>query len=404
MTVAARQGESIIRKLRNHPCMALFVGGNELQYYNELPDSPLLLKYGELVQKLADGLAYRVTSPDKSRPGERHHGPWNFRSHADCNAHFRQLASEVGCNGMPEYESLRQFIPKQELKAGFGPSFDYHFFHHAGPHDLWKPVHEWFDAQRIEQVCQASMMAQADVVQYQLEHYRRLFPRAAACIHWQYNEPWPTGAWSTVDYYGCAKMAHYAMGHACQPILLSLKDDSWACQGDMFTGEWFITCDHDFAGKASLTIMTGEGTPLFDKTLKGKWKSGTHQLEKVSFPLPKQPTLLLALFRLNGEYASHRLYGRPDFRTAFRLPQASLTLTRIDERNLAITNNSGVPAINVHLEFPKWQPKEYILSDDYQCLAPGETRHLRLLASPTASTPVKIRLTGWNVSTMNCNL
>ena len=404
ITVAARQGESIIRKLRNHPCMALFVGGNELQYYNELPDSPLLLKYGELVQKLTDGLSYRVSSPDKSRPGERHHGPWNFRSHADCNAHFRQLASEVGCNGMPEYESLRQFIPEKELKAGQGPSFDYHFFHHTAPHDLWKPVREWFGVDKIEQVCQASMMAQADVVQYQLEHYRRLFPRAAGCIHWQYNEPWPTGAWSTVDYYGRAKIAHYAMGHACQPVLLSLKDDSWACEGKKFTGEWFITCDHDFAGSASLTIIAGDGTVLYDHIQNGRWETGTFLLKKVSFGLPSHPTLLLALFRINGEYTSHRLYGCPDFKTAFRLPPTSLTISRIDKQGIAITNKGSVPAINVHLDFPKWAPKEYILSDDYLCLAPGETRRLKLLASPAASATAKIRLAGWNVPTMNCNL
>ena len=54
-----------------------------------------------------------------------------FPGHSSYNAHFRQLASEYGCNAMPVYESLRRFIPEAECQAREGQSLQYHFLNPA---------------------------------------------------------------------------------------------------------------------------------------------------------------------------------------------------------------------------------------------------------------------------------
>ena len=86
-------------------CLAMLCGGNEMQYYGEIPDSPMLKNYRRLAAELAPELPFHTSCPDLSRPGERNHGPWNYRDHDFWNGHFRQLASEVGCNAMPELDS-----------------------------------------------------------------------------------------------------------------------------------------------------------------------------------------------------------------------------------------------------------------------------------------------------------
>ena len=110
-----REGEAILRKTRNHVSVSLFCGGNEVQYYGEIPDSPLFIQYRELVQKLAPDRPFRTSCPDLSVPGERNHGPWHFMAHAKINHHDRLLASELGCNGFPELESIKRFIPEHDL-------------------------------------------------------------------------------------------------------------------------------------------------------------------------------------------------------------------------------------------------------------------------------------------------
>jgi len=95
-----RDGEAIVRKLRNHVSMGMYCGGNEMQYYGEIPDHPLYLKYQEQVARLAPDMPYHFMSPDLSRPGERHHGPWVLMEHSFWNNHKRLLASELGCPGV----------------------------------------------------------------------------------------------------------------------------------------------------------------------------------------------------------------------------------------------------------------------------------------------------------------
>ena len=237
------EGEAILKRLRNHVSLSLICGGNEMQYYGLKADCRLLKQYGELAHELTPDLAYHLSCPDLSRNGERNHGPWSVQTHKFYNEHFRLLASEVGCSGMTQLESIRQFIPSVEIAAfPHGQSWKYHFFMTSGQHDIKRQL-EPFAAGNLAETIQASMLRQADVLRYFMSHYRALFPRATGCFIWQYNEPWPTFAYSIVDYYGRPKMAYYTLKRANAPTLLMVEDEDIVIPDRQYAGKILLVSD-----------------------------------------------------------------------------------------------------------------------------------------------------------------
>lgn len=397
------EGEAILRKLRNHVSISMICGGNELQYYGEKANSPLLTQYGKLVKEFAPFLPYHVSSPDFSRPGERNHGPWHFQEHSTYNSHFRLLASEIGCNGMPEYESLRKFIPEDELKTMQGQSLNFHFMIQSGGQSLRLPL-EKFNISSAKEFCSASMFAQADAGEYVFEHYRRLFPRSSGCFFWQYNEPWPTCSYSIVDYYSIPKMAYYSLKKANAPLLVSLQEDSWCIPGDTFQAKCFLTNDNEsLPGTVSVTGMTIFGKILFHYTRETIWRHGTVEVMALHEKIPVDTgCMLLVLLHFYDDsgtavFKNTRLFGLPDFRQVFSLPeteiQAEATTFKENRCTVRIFNTGEIAAIKVRASLPFEMEKNACWSDNYVCIPPHSTAELQL---QSAQKPEEINLTAWN--------
>ncbi len=402
-----REGEAIIRKVRNHASLVMLCGGNEMQYYGEIPDSPLLLQYGELVEKFAPHLPYHVSCPDLSRPGERNHGPWTFMEHSIYNLHRRQLASEIGCNGMPEFASLKRFIPEYEIQKMRGQALRYHFFNDV-PDDrkrLTVPT-EKFACENMENFCQASMSAQADALQYVMEHYRRMAPQASGCFIWQYNEPWPTCSYSIVDYYTVPKMAYYALKKANSPHLLSLQDESWCCSGGVFNAGVFVTVPQEFSGTAKIEAFDISGREVWGRDISGVWQQGTSEIMQLAgMSLPQEYGLLMVKLTLSDEngkvcFVNTRLYGAPDFKKAFALPHTAVRCDAVrregDRTVFSIRNNGSFAALKLRLSCPGVPEKAIYWQDNYLTLLPGEK--VELSAVIPAEYPVEtVEFSGWNV-------
>ena len=399
-----KEGEAILRKLRNHVSVSMICGGNEMQYYGEKADSPLLEQYAQLVKKFAPFLPYHVSSPDLSRPGERNHGPWHFQEHSSYNGHFRLLASEIGCNGMPEYDSLRRFIPEDELESMQGQSLNFHFMIQSGNQSQRLPL-EKFDIVSANEFCAASMFAQADAGEYIFEHYRRLFPRASGCFFWQYNEPWPTCSYSIVDYYSIPKMAYYSLKKANSPLLVSLEENSWCISKKYFQAKCFLTNDNkSLCGTVSITGMTVSGEILFHHDQENIWKSGTTEVMGLQEILPENTEdLLLILLSFKDHegrkiFENTRLFGIPDFKQVFRLPEAKIQAEIIASAEniytIRIFNTGRNTAIKVRASLPDRMEEQVFWSDNYICIPPESKADLIL---ETLQKPKQVILNGWNL-------
>jgi beta-mannosidase len=406
------EGIDILKRLRNHACIALWCGGNEMQYYGELPDSPLLKQYEDIVKENIPGSIYHVSSPDLSRPGERDHGPWDLRSHKDYNEHFRIFASEIGCNGMTELESIKHFIPHGESWPE-GSAFKYHFLVTHGHKSITKPLGK-FSLNSLEEFCQASQFAQADTLGYIMEHYRCLWPESSGCLIWQYNESWPTLAWSFIDWYTRPKMAYYRLKKACSPVMLRLKDKSWTIDEDIFKAElWGVNDSHyDLETvKINFTLMNSKGkifvNDSFEVNMPANKALKICEYNK-KLNAPKDGDILFGFIRISKGsktiFATERIYGLNGFRNFFKLPQSSVEVRQIDYKQqdnehhiiLEIRNNSDFAAGGINLRLNDIPIYKTYWSDNYFSLIPGEIRNIELKVA-CEDKPSQIDVKAWNI-------
>lgn len=408
-TISLRRqaAEAFIRRSRNHPSMSLYCGANEVLYYGEFADNPIYKAYGELVAELAPDKPYHISSPDLSRPGERNHGPWRFAEHSFWNDHFRNLASELGCEGFSEVDSIDRFIRKEDPLPS-GQEWKYHFtFSHANRGRPFAPIQENFalDCKDRWEASQASMFTQGAQLAYVYAHYRALFPKNCGCFVWQFNDSWPTNAFSIVDYYSFPKMAHYMIGRANAPHIIAMQDESWRIRDGKADATLKLVCDTPLKNavvRCSLQDIEGKELALVEK--KGDFEAGVHDMGHLVCKMPKRLAGNIAIAYLSIStgaktiWQDERIYGVPDFRLAFHLQEATVKVTKSALKGVlrvTIRNTGKTALLNLRVHAADVDFKEIFWKNNYITLMPGEERTLE--ADYTGKAPKQLELHAWNL-------
>jgi beta-mannosidase len=245
------ESRAIIRALRNHPCLALWCGGNE---FNPLRHRKQIAQLRTAVQELDGTRLFRPASP---YGGDIHnwdvwHGSapvTEYKSTANNRCH---IASEYGLQAPPSASQLRTFLPAE---------------------DLWPPAQAWetrkAQLSRLERYARpflcgdhrkmvrlenldlptfidASQRAQAVGLQTAIEHHRRNKYTCSGTLVWQFNEPWPSISWSLIDYLWHPKLAYQAVRRAFNPLLVSLDYPIRRYEdGDPFTPTVWVLNDRN---------------------------------------------------------------------------------------------------------------------------------------------------------------
>ncbi len=76
----------------------------------------------------------------------------------------------------------------------------------------------------FESLVYLSQVQQGEAMRIGVEHWRR-DPACSGALYWQLNDCWPVASWSSIDYHGRWKAAHYASRRFFAPVLLSIEDD-----------------------------------------------------------------------------------------------------------------------------------------------------------------------------------
>lgn len=249
------ESRALIRRVRQHPCLALWVGGNELfNSWSRMTDQSLPLRLLNRNCYDLDPLTpFLPTSPIEGMG----HGDYRFRNKGrDVFQTFQQARctaySEFGCPGASPVEYLRRIIPQAELwppKAG--TSWETHHGIRAWEVDetTWlctSIIEDYFGpSSSLEDLVAKSTWLQSEGYRSVYEEARRQQPKCSMALSWCYNEAWPCAANnSIINWPAQPKPAYYSIRDACRPVLVSARIPKFQWMaGEEFSAELWLLND-----------------------------------------------------------------------------------------------------------------------------------------------------------------
>ncbi len=386
-------------RLRNHPSLVIWGAGNE----SSTPHGPAIDMMGRLAIEL-----------DGTRPFHRGEA-WGGSDHNyDCwwgnqplDHNLTMTApfwGEFGLASLPVWESLQRYLPDAEKHAWpppAGGSFEHHtpVFNRAKDVDRLKRYAGYFTkGVTMRRFIAGSQLAQAVGVRHTLERSRTRWPACTGALMYKLNDLYPAASWSTVDWYGATKLAHWFVQDAFAPLHACVLFDSVNLSGDVALPV-FLLDDADTVKSAAWSVQID----AYDESLRRirSERFSGHGAERVNqigrFKLAAAETRASPLFVIASLYRDSELVGRtfyfvnyeqtPD--SLFDLPQTTLQLTLDGEA--AIVKNVGlVPAVGVTVQVAA-RLDRFTASDNCFWLNPGESRAIQV--SHTSGLTV----TAWNL-------
>lgn len=268
-----------VKRLKNHPCLAYWCGMNEVTGSfcdeDEKYSFPTLhYLFRGIVGEYSEEIPYGYASPyafadteNDAAEGDVHanisepclfnasfKGFEKFEYDGLCSAEETQrrichyddylgdtdgnFTSECAVLGACCYRSLVKYAPESELRLD-APFFEQRFL--GNPYTYIMPT--FYERQTliassmygslssVKDFVKKVNKSQADIMTSEIA-YARSGARSGGLLTWMYNDIWPTGTWSVVDYYLAKKPAYYAMKRCFAPFMaeiIRIKGDYYLC-------------------------------------------------------------------------------------------------------------------------------------------------------------------------------
>jgi len=401
-----------VKRLRLHTSVVYWVGGNEKSgdFFRKM------VNYGDslfdemipgLVQTLDPFRPYRRGSPyayvdsgNHPKSGDAHLSALDstFSPESKGFADYRNALargetsfnSEFAIQGPSRRQSFERFMPEEhywpmdelwDYRLRCNP-YDHHDTRTFAKRQLALCQFFFGDPQGHAEFIKYGMTIHAEAMWDEMFGYRTKRPSNSGSLFWMYSDPWPTGSWAVVDWYGLPKAAYYAAKRAARPLQIG-----WKNRADE-TGWQLVACND--------TLDDFEGTFLFgEETLVGesKW-SRTLQ---VAIPANHSTVLtevdcdqfsgaldafLYAELVCGDEKRSDIFF--PNFWKEVPWPEPGLEITgfqALENGDIDVTLKAGYFARCVHLNGINegcMDGASVFVSDAYFDLRAGESKTIRL--------------------------
>jgi beta-mannosidase len=282
LKILEQESASIIKRLKEHPCLAMWCGGNELfNSWSGMNDQSLALRLlNSQCLRLNPETPFIPTSPIEGMG----HGNYVFRDwtrgeevFARMNRSHFTAYTEFGMPAPASVEILRSIIPPDELwPPAPGTSWESHHAYKAWVGNTWlmqDMIEDYFGkSASLEELVAHGQLIQGEGYKYIFEEARRQKPYCSMAINWCYNEPWPTAANnSLVSWPNITKPGFYQVRNACRPVLASATIEKFVWKpGESFvTQVWMLNDSPQNIDKGKVTISIVRDT---ERLVLGSWE------------------------------------------------------------------------------------------------------------------------------------
>lgn len=258
--------EDNVKRIRNHPCLGLWCGNNEVEIIIEMftdSDEPLFKPIREyfkcelnkkeesvvkeeyrflfdefipnLICNLDPETDYVRASPFNDIIFERNEdtsdshyylafdGMKPFR--LTQRSHYFRFVSEMGFQSYPNIKTIRSFCEKKDQKPDSEIMYKHQKATNGNQTIEAYMKDEFVVPSDFSEYVFISQILAGEIMKYAVEHMRRNRNRCMGIITWQLNDCWPTVSWSGIDYYGRWKAQQYYSKRFYEPILISGQED-----------------------------------------------------------------------------------------------------------------------------------------------------------------------------------
>ena len=396
-----REIEDVVKRLRNHPSIAFWSGGNE-QYLSHKSN------LGDNTEPIGREF-YQATIPalvEQHDPQRYFHpsSPWggddwingNHPLHGDYHDYsafrFQPLSSvplfttEVCMTSPYAAHNMRKFMSEEQLwpegfrfsvnrpgKIAWPQGWQQHTVGSA-----WEKmgrIDDYCDIENVEDACRVFGTAHGQYLKERYERQRRGVPdgmdakyrRSWGAAIWRLNDTWPIIYMSVVDYYLEPKIPYYFLSRACEPLLISFE------QTDDRICVWVVNDTPDeIRDTLTVELMTFDGNKK--STVNTPVELGPSESMRVIdltnefYEIWKRREFLVA--RLRDQVKTHTLHPEK----YLKLPEAKITA---EYSNEVLSIEADKFVMGVELLIPGVSGAVFM--DNYFDLVPGEKVEIGIL-------------------------
>lgn len=414
------EAEYNIKRLRNHACLAMWCGNNEIyegiRYWGwdkKYKDSSIMERMKEgyntlfhqllpsLVEKFDAGRFYMHGSPYEANWGRPH--SWKIADSHNWGTWYGQKPFESFDTELPRFMSEYGFqaFPEMKTIATFAEPKDYalesdvmnaHQKASIGNALIKKTMALYYDVpEDFEELVYKGLVLQGFGIRHGIEAHRRNRPYCMGSLYWQLNDSWPVVSWSSIDYYGNWKAMHYQGKRAFAPILLNaFKEGDELC---IYTLSDRLETIKNVT--LQLKVMTFDGQILNDKTIKGEVPANTSVVYcKEDYQTlaadPSKTFLLMTLKNQKGQALSEEIYYF-NYPKDQQLPNTQIRykVKQLDGK-CEVTLSAKQLARDIFIEIPIQGAS---FTDNFFDLLPGQTKKIIITSNQIKkSNPIGLKI------------